>query len=188
MDAVPCPEVLSLFTLFLSPSVVSTILFSSHFSHIPTVEPITKGLAFYLWCHSCSKKVPVETESSLSRGGTIIFIALVGQNYILGNKPIWVNPVTQSVVSKSTKNKYVLETTAQCVKDKMHWERCKEITFSLIFHLTVTDVKKKALYAQNMLNYIRKRAKRTLDTIVKTTPSVVFLYTLFYVHLFTNLK
>ena len=32
--------------------------------------------------HSCSKKVPVEKESSLSMGGAIIFLALFPQNYI----------------------------------------------------------------------------------------------------------
>ena len=30
-------------------SVVSTILFSSHFARFPTVEPITKGLSFLFY-------------------------------------------------------------------------------------------------------------------------------------------
>ena len=39
------------------------------FSRFSTVEHITTIFSFLLWCHSCSKKVPVEKESSLSMGG-----------------------------------------------------------------------------------------------------------------------
>ena len=37
---------------------------------------LAKVLSFLLWFHSCSKKVPVETDSSLSVGGAITFLAL----------------------------------------------------------------------------------------------------------------
>ena len=53
-----------------------------HFYHFPTVEPIIKKLAFYIWRHSCSQKVPVEQESSLSMGGTIIFLVLFPKNLL----------------------------------------------------------------------------------------------------------
>ena len=46
----------------------------------------------------------------------------------------------------------VLETTAQCVKDKMDLEQCKEIIFSLIFRLTINDVTKKTLYGRYMFD------------------------------------
>ena len=49
----------------------------------------------------------------------------------------------------------VLKTTAQCVRDKIPQEQCKEITFSLIFYFTVYDVTKKALYGWNMLNHTK---------------------------------
>ena len=61
--------------------VVSTIVTGTHFSHFPTVEPTSKVLSFLSLTSLLFKKVPIKTESSLSRGGTIIFIALVGQNY-----------------------------------------------------------------------------------------------------------
>ena len=63
--------------------VVWTKLVSSQSSRFATVKTINKKSAFYLWHHSCSKKVPVEKESSLSLGGTIIFLALFPSNYIL---------------------------------------------------------------------------------------------------------
>ena len=47
-----------------------------------TVDCINKACSFLLWRHSCSKKVPVEKESSLSRGGAITFLALFHQNHI----------------------------------------------------------------------------------------------------------
>ena len=53
--------------------------------------------------------VPVKKESSLSIGGTIIFLALFGQNLILGQHPKWVDPETQSVLSKSTKKVQLYE-------------------------------------------------------------------------------
>ena len=65
--------------------VVSTIVYDVHFYRFPTVGPITKKTDFYLWHHSCSQKVPVEQESSLSMamGRTIIFLTLFPRNYIL---------------------------------------------------------------------------------------------------------
>ena len=60
--------------------VVSTIVSDVHFSQFPTVEPNSKGLSF-LSLTLLFKKIPVETESSLSKGRTIIFITLVGKNY-----------------------------------------------------------------------------------------------------------
>ena len=90
------------------------MVFSFHFSHFSTVEPISKGLSFL----------------------------------------------------------YVLETTAQCVRDKMHLEQCKVIIFYFIFLLTVNDVIKKALYGRNMVvicSTVKKQAKRTSDTIVEIT-------------------
>ena len=68
-----CPKI------SMSTTVISTILFFSHFSCISTVEPVTKGLAFSLWRHSCSNKVPVETESSFSRGRTIVLRNMTAQ-------------------------------------------------------------------------------------------------------------
>ena len=50
---------------------------------------------------------------------------------------------------------YVLETTAQCVRDKIHLEGCKELIFSLSFY----DVAKKVLFGCNMLN-CRKMTKK----------------------------
>ena len=40
--------------------------------------------AFYLWRHSYSKKIPMETESSHCLGVTITFIALFQQIYTIG--------------------------------------------------------------------------------------------------------
>ena len=48
--------------------VVSTMVFSVHFSRFPAVE------------HECTKVVPVDKESSHSMGGTILFLALFAQN------------------------------------------------------------------------------------------------------------
>ena len=61
--------------------VVSTIVSEVHFSRFPTVEPNSKGLSFLSLTSLLFKKIPVETESSLSKGRTIIFITLVGKNY-----------------------------------------------------------------------------------------------------------
>ena len=60
----------------------STIISQVPFAHFRTVKPISKKSAFYLWRHSCSKKVPVEKESSLFRGGAITFLTLFPQDYI----------------------------------------------------------------------------------------------------------
>ena len=44
---------------------------------------IVKCISFlFLWRHSCCKKVPVEKESELSRGGAITFLTLFHQNHI----------------------------------------------------------------------------------------------------------
>ena len=65
---------------------LSTIVFSFHFSRFPTVEYIPKGLSFLSMTSKLFKKVPVEKESSHSMGGTILFLALFAQNYILGQQ------------------------------------------------------------------------------------------------------
>ena len=81
-----CTLAISIWQLYLSNVVLSTILFSSHFSCFPAVEPNIKGLAFSSLTSQLFKKVPVEKESSLSMGGTIIFLALFPQNYKLGQQ------------------------------------------------------------------------------------------------------
>ena len=72
----------------LGESVVSTTLFSSHFSHFPTVEPITKSLSFLIMTSKLFKKVPVEKVSSHSMGGTFLFLALFAQIYIFEQQQV----------------------------------------------------------------------------------------------------
>ena len=51
-------------------SVVSTIVSGIIFARFPTVECITNGAngcSFLLWCHSCSKKVPVDKSGGKGR-------------------------------------------------------------------------------------------------------------------------
>ena len=59
----------------------------------------------------------------------------------------------------------VLETSAQCVIEKMPLK----LTFSLIFWLIVNDVTKKVLYIVGICSTVRKRAKRNWSTTVETT-------------------
>ena len=63
--------------------VVWTVSVSGiRFAHFHTVKCISRHCSFLLWRHSCSKKVPVEMESSLSLGWAITFLALFLQSYI----------------------------------------------------------------------------------------------------------
>ena len=56
--------------------VVSTIMSGILFVPFPTVDYVTLAVAFFYMTSSLFKKVPVETESSLSRGRTKTFLAL----------------------------------------------------------------------------------------------------------------
>ena len=66
-----------------STGIVSTVIFQVIFARFCKVEHVSDKSACYLWRYSCSKKVPVEKESSLFMGGAIIFLALFPKNYIL---------------------------------------------------------------------------------------------------------
>ena len=105
------------------------------------------------------KKVPVEKESSHSMCGTILFLTLFAQNKF----------------ENQFGELYALETTAQCVRDKMHYEQCKEIIFSLIFSLSIYDVTKKALFGRNMLNCMKTSKNKTENSIVETTNFTIFM-------------
>ena len=52
------------------------------FAHFSTVKCVTTISFLFFWRHSCCKKVPVEKESELSRGGAITFHALFHKNHI----------------------------------------------------------------------------------------------------------
>ena len=70
-----------------SPSlVVSTIVFCVLFVSFSYCGECYFKTAFYFWRHNCSKKVLVEIESSLCKGGALTcftFIALFHANYFL---------------------------------------------------------------------------------------------------------
>ena len=53
---------------------------------------------------------------------------------------------------------YVLEMTAQCVRDKMQLEHCKEVIFSL----RIYDVTRKAIFGWNMLNCMKMSKKKLI--------------------------
>ena len=62
--------------------VVSTVKSGTLFARFPTVEYISTISFLFLWGHSCCKKVPVEKQSKLSRGGAFTFLALFHKNHI----------------------------------------------------------------------------------------------------------
>ena len=62
----------------------------------------------------------------------------------------------------------MLETTAQCVRDKKYKERWKYLNFPFIFTSTVNDVRRK-LFTVRIHLTVRKRAKRMPDATVETT-------------------
>ena len=59
------------------------IIFNSFWLVLVLWRLLQNKTAFYLWRHSCSKKVLVEIKCSHSMGG-VTFLALVHQNYIVG--------------------------------------------------------------------------------------------------------
>ena len=64
--------------------VVSIDLFCSQIVHFPTMEYIESIWCFLLMTSQLVKKVPMENESSISLGGTIILLALFVQKTPLG--------------------------------------------------------------------------------------------------------
>ena len=100
---------------FLSDLWVSST-FGVLFDRFPTVKCFNKGCSFLLWRDSCSKKF----QSRLSSGGGIFSL------------------------HSFAKITWVLETTAQCVRDKMYQEWWKESIFSLSFlSYTINDIRRK---------------------------------------------
>ena len=91
--------------------VVSTVLSGILFARFSPVKCISKGCSFLLWRHSCLKKVPVETESSLYRGGA---------NLLCGNWKFLKQQMTEeNTFENFFQEMCVLETRAQCVREKM---------------------------------------------------------------------
>ena len=94
------PSFWALFQGFGVAAVVSTVVSGVLFACFSTVDCINKAWSFLLWCHSCSKKVPVELESSLSRGGAITFLALFSKITFIGNNTLWVDSAAGTVIVK----------------------------------------------------------------------------------------
>ena len=80
-------------------SVVSTVVSVILFARFPTVECISKVCSFLLWRHNCSKKVPVEKESKLSRGvGLLLSSHSFAKITFIGNNTLWVDPATHAEI------------------------------------------------------------------------------------------
>ena len=171
---------ISISIVYLISKKVSTIAFSSHFSRLPTVEYVTKGLSFLSMMSQLFKKVPVEKESSHFMGGTILFLALFAQIYILGQQlPVcYLRCENWNFSKQQIKEEIRLKLCFQKCMCWRQWHnvvetKCTKSTrkslFSLLFSLLAFKTSPRKLYLVGICSTVKNEQKETKNSIVETT-------------------
>ena len=142
----------------VSQSVVSTIISGVLFARFRIVNHFVERVAFYLWHHEWSKKVPVEKESSLSMGGTIFFKRKVWIFYIYYVETgTFLNSKWQGKIRlKISFEKWMCWRQGHNVLER---KLSKSGFSSFISFCKCFDVTKKGWYGRNMVDYTKTSKK-----------------------------